>query len=272
MRMKPGRVALAFFLLGCSSVGPREKRTGATEPRAPQAAATPAAAPASAPDAASPSLPFSPATALSRLETASIVGRVGSFYAAPFPFECDFAIETVRRPSDLPETSRMHLVFAEPGRFHASFSTGEVMVGDGHDWETIHPTGAMVIHVVPKIPPVHCPIGQAYFCGAHELIERFSFVAYPGATIDAPGMDVLVGEKRRFREEKLLLFVEATGEVKRSVVVDASGNRQRFDTLGCTMRTPAPPPALFKRQSRPPPPSTSASTPSRPVRPLIGLP
>lgn len=60
--------------------------------------------------------------------TAATVAQVESFYATAAPLECDFTIERDVKSHDMRTTSKMHLVFAGPGRFRASFSTGQIWI------------------------------------------------------------------------------------------------------------------------------------------------
>ena len=172
--------------------------------------------------------------------------RIERFYAAALPIACDVDIESFVAPHrGARQRSRMHLVFVRAGRFHATFSTGEVLIADGQRETIFDPRSQQV--TTRSIAIDHCPSALAPLCGAGFLTAPLSFTAYDGAAMNAPGLDVLVGTPRRPQAglSKLLLYANAAGEVKRMLAVDGTGARYRYDMIACTHHvTPAPAPAL----------------------------
>ena len=88
--------------------------------------------------------------------------------------------------------------------------------------------------------------------------------------MNAPGLDVLVGKPLTPSPaiNSLLFYVDANGEVKRSLFVTPSGDRQRYDVVSCTQRM-KPVPSLFSFSAPSsvalaPPPAPSILTASLP--------
>ena len=81
---------------------------------------------------------------------------------------------------------------------------------------------------------------------ADSLRQHLSLVGFAGAAMNAPGMDVLVGTPRTpiAAASRVLYFAKASGEVTRTLVVEANGDRERYDTIACTTNA-SPPSSLF---------------------------
>jgi hypothetical protein len=112
----------------------------------------------------------------------------------------------------------------------------------------------------------HCPIAFSYAAGPGVLARHLQLLAYPGVSMNAPGLDVLVGQPLTPSPimSRLLFYVDANGEVKRSLFVTPSGDRQRLDVVSCTPRV-KPKPSLFAFSPPPfvvlvPPPGASLLT------------
>ena len=76
------------------------------------------------------------------------------------------------------------------------------------------------------------PAALSFLTGTGKLGDSFTFVMYPGASMNFPGGNVLVGtpKKESAAYTKVLFYVDAsTNHVRRALIVDAQGNRNRFD-------------------------------------------
>jgi outer membrane lipoprotein carrier protein len=76
------------------------------------------------------------------------------------------------------------------------------------------------------------PAALSFLVGGGKLDTVFDFQMYPGATMNFPGGDVLVGTPKQPTPAytKVLFYVDsATSQVRRVLIVDGQGNRNRFD-------------------------------------------
>ena len=85
------------------------------------------------------------------------------------------------------------------------------------------------------------PAALSFLTGTGKLGDSFTFVMYPGASMNFPGGNVLVGtpKKESAAYTKVLFYVDAsTNHVRRALIVDAQGNRNRFDFVNPKVNVP----------------------------------
>jgi outer membrane lipoprotein carrier protein len=76
------------------------------------------------------------------------------------------------------------------------------------------------------------PAALAFLTGQGKLSDAFSFELYDGEKMNFPGGKVLVGSPRQPTPayQKVLFYVDAnTAQVRRVLILDGQGNRNRFD-------------------------------------------
>jgi hypothetical protein len=97
--------------------------------------------------------------------------------------------------------------------------------------------------------------------------------AYPGAVMNAPALDVLVGSPRAPSAgvQKLLFYADPGGAVKRMMLVDAGG-RERHDVIACTKVTAPVGPLLGAVAAPAPAPIPRSAPQAFPVSLLTPLP
>jgi hypothetical protein len=227
--------SLAWAIVGCG---------GPTLVAAPMSATAPQPAISASPDG--PPAPQAPPTAAlgttSRAvpSAAALAARIESFYASAAPFECDFDVETRTRLSDDAQKSRLHVTFARPGRFRIPLPNGTVLLVDAQRETVFHPTSQRARQ--RAVATDHCPIALSYAASPGSLGRHLALRSYSGATMNAPGLDILVGTAPAGSPslDKLVFYADETGLVKRALFLLPTGGRQRYDLVACTMHVNAP--------------------------------
>jgi hypothetical protein len=266
-------VLLTVPLLACGGVSYVEAPT-APAPPPPESdvraivASEPAAAVSSVPASIVVTPPSSAAPApLSAGAVAGFVARTTSFYAAAGPFACDLNVETTdgaRPPKAQAKTNlRLRLTFERPGKLQVAFSTGAVLVVNAGMLYLAEPTSRQLLQA--PVAADYVPLAFAY-AGA-SFGSRAAFTGYDGAVLNMPGYELVVGPPSApaLGVQKVLFFGDASGEVKRTMLIADKGERQRLDVIQCMMHIAPPPPSLFVPPSGPWAARTSAS-------PLLGVP
>jgi hypothetical protein len=171
-------------------------------------------------------------------------------------------------------SSKLHLTFVQPGEFHLLYATGEIVMVTRQTMTIFDPKTQQQVFTQP-VAANFCPMAFAYAGGAGSLSQHLSFVSYPGAQMNAPGTEILVGTPTvpSNTTSKALFYADPkTGEVIRTMIVTPTGDRQRFDAVKCTMNIPPPPPRLFAPptpQPPPAPPSPGTPRPAIPPSPIV---
>lgn len=188
--------------------------------------------------------------------------RIESFYAQAAPFECDLDVETLVTARTTTQRSRVHVVFERAGRFHVAMPGGSFLLVDRGIQTLFDPMTSGLNQ--QSVAVGHCPVALSYAAGAGVLAQHLDMQAYAGVSMNAPGLEILVGSPLAPSPaiNRVLFFADANGQVRRSLFVTPWGDRQRYDLVSCTQRI-KPPPSLFVFSTpsfagpAPPPPAPS---------------
>jgi hypothetical protein len=219
------------ILTGCSGapVAPQAPMTTEPLPRGPPS-------PPVADDASQRSAPAPPqwAQPLSSAATAALAASVDTFYRNAATLECDFAVEQYLKARAKRTAWQTHASFVVPGRFDATLSDGGVVVAGGSVLAAYDPVARQWF--AASVAPDFVPIALGHFAGNGSLTRRLGFVAYPGAAMNAPSLEILVGSPKVSSAtlSKLLLYADSSGEVRRTLILAPNGDRQRWDVLSCS--------------------------------------
>jgi len=187
-------------------------------------------------------LPPAPRPAPCNLELAYLVDAL---YAPIVSFRSRFDQELV--VGALGSTTRSHgtLVVAKPGKMSWSYDDPENsrIVSDGQTVSVYEAPNKHLFRVPLDSSPY--PGAFAFLTGQAPLTALFDLVARNGeATADSPGICLLVGTPRALTRayQKVLFHVDrATLEVRRVVIVDRAGDRNRIDLVDPSMDVPVDP-------------------------------
>ena len=88
------------------------------------------------------------------------------------------------------------------------------------------------------------PMALSFLTGTGKLADNFDFELMSGQTMKFPGGDVLVGTPKQATAAyaKVLFYIDAaTSQVRRVLIIDGQGNRNRFDFANPRINEPVPP-------------------------------
>jgi len=215
-----------------------------------------AQAPAPAP---APAAPPSPA-ALPAAQAVATLGKVQAFYDKTTSFQSDFTQEFFVKLHNLKKQSKGKVTFAKPGKMHWEYSEPKDnrVVSDGAILKVYEAANKQMFE--QNVDKSQYPAALSFLVGGGKLGDVFAFELYAGTAMGFPGGEVLVGTPKTPTPayQKVLFYVDAqTSQVRRVLIVDGQGNRNRFDFENPRVND-AVPPERFKFV---PPPGTQVVRP-----------
>lgn len=221
-------ITLAIALGGVHGTGVQVKAQGAPQPRA-----TP---PVAAPPAPAPGPPAQPATARDeRLVAAS----VQTFYDQTRDVNASFHQTYVNKLYQRTDRSHGRVVFKKPGKMRWDYAepNGKVIVSDRDRLLVYEPgdAGEKGQVIEQAISRAQLPAAMAFLTGVGRLVDDFTFRLLDSAREGFTGGDVLELRAKvpSPHYDRILFYVESRPEVRglvrRLVIIDAEGNRNRFD-------------------------------------------
>lgn len=164
--------------------------------------------------------------------TAQTVAKVQAFYDSTTSFVSPFTQEFFVKSHNVRKESKGKVVFSKPGKMAWEYETpaGNRVVSDGTTLKVYEAANKQLFE--QTIDKSQYPAALSFLTGTGKLGDAFNFVMYPGASMNFPGGNVLVGtpKKENAAYTKVLFYVDAsTYHVRRALIVDAQGNRNRFD-------------------------------------------
>jgi outer membrane lipoprotein carrier protein len=174
---------------------------------------------------------------------APVVANVQKFYDGTNTFSADFAQTYTVKAYNQTKNSTGHVIFNKPGKMDWTYKdpAGNRVVSDGTTvWVYEAANKQMYQQTVTQ---AQYPAALAFLTGQGQLAKLFNFTMCPGATMQFPGGDVLVGTPvtPNAAYEKVLFYVDqATSQVRRVLILDGQGNRNRFDFNTPVVNQPVP--------------------------------
>ena len=220
------------------------------------ALASPALAQGTAPSAAAPPAP----TPASPAATTTVVNKVQAFYDSTTSFSSPFTQEFFVKSHNVKKNSTGKVLFSKPGKMAWDYDTpaGNRVVSDGTTLKVYEAANKQMFE--QAIDKSQYPAALSFLTGTGKLTDAFTFVMYDGNAMGFPGGQVLVGspKKETAAYTKVLFYVDtATSHVRRALIVDAQGNRNRFDFTDPKVNVPVPSDAFVLN----PPPGTQVIKP-----------
>jgi outer membrane lipoprotein carrier protein len=199
-KLAPALLATAFALLALCASG---ERTSAAQPQ----------------DTAAP-----------RVEEA--VTAVQAFYDKSKTFRSDFQQKFWVKAYNQEKTSRGRVVFAKPGKMNWEYDDPKDnrVVSDGTTIRVYEANNRQMFE--QAIDKSQYPAVLSFLTGTGRLGDTFTFEIAGGSSMNFPGGYVLVGTPKVSTPAytKVLFYVDAaTSQVRRVMVIDGQGNRNRFD-------------------------------------------
>jgi outer membrane lipoprotein carrier protein len=211
--------------------------------------------PPSPPPAPSPSSGAAGQSAVTQAVT-----QVQAFYDKSSTFKSDFQQKFWVKAYNQEKSSRGHVTFAKPGKMDWVYDDPKDnrVVSDGTVIKVYEAANKQEFE--QPIDKSQYPAALSFLTGTGKLTDSFDFELVSGDEMKFPGGYVLVGTPKQATPaySKVLFYVDtATSQVRRVMVIDGQGNRNRFDFVNAKVNEPVTP-GQFTFS---PPPGTSVVRP-----------
>ncbi len=207
---------------------------------------------------------FAQQAAAAAPETAPTVDQavlnVQAFYDKSTTFKSDFQQKFWVKAYNHEKTSSGHVTFAKPGKMEWVYDDpkNNRVVSDGKIIRVYEASNKQMFE--QPVDTTQYPAALSFLTGVGKLSDSFDFQILPGAEMKFPGGYVLVGTPKQptTAYTKVLFYVDAaTSQVRRVMVIDGQGNRNRFDFASPRVNEPVAPTQFTFT----PPPGTSIVRP-----------
>jgi outer membrane lipoprotein carrier protein len=173
----------------------------------------------------------------------AIAARVQAFYDQTKTFQAGFKQEYFIRMHDQHRTSEGRVAFEKPGKMSWKYDqpNGNRVVSDGRTLKVYDRENQQMFE--QPVDKSQYPAALAFLMGQGELTRSFTLRLLDPATVKFEGGWVLEGTPKDATPayQKVLLYVDtATSQVRRVLILDAQGNRNRFDFNNPLVNTPVP--------------------------------
>jgi outer membrane lipoprotein carrier protein len=165
---------------------------------------------------------------------AQAVACVQQVYDQSQTFATDFSQKFWVKAYNQEKSSHGHVTFAKPGKMHWTYddpqSTGNRVVSDGVVIKVYEANNKQMYE--QPIEKSQYPAALSFLTGTGKLSDSFNFEVFPGDQMKFPGGIVLVGTPKAATPaySKVLFYVDSgTSQVRRVMIIDGQGNRNRFD-------------------------------------------
>lgn len=223
---------------------------GVASPAAAQAPAQPVPAPA----------PAAPAPPAQTPAATALADKVQAFYDKTTSFSSDFVQEYLVKSHNLKKTSKGSVLFAKPGKMAWDYAepAGNKVVSDGATLKVYEAANKQLFE--QSVQKSQYPAALSFLTGTGKLKDSFAFEVVAGDKMGFKGGSVLVGSPKDPTPAftKVFFYVDdATSQVRRVLILDAQGNRNRFDFVAPRINEPVD----AKRFAFVPPPGTTIVRP-----------
>ncbi|MGA7120967.1 MAG: outer membrane lipoprotein carrier protein LolA [Polyangiaceae bacterium] len=219
-----------------------------------------AAASAVYPGSSEAQSPASPGPASPAASVAPAVAAVQAFYDKSQTFKSDFEQKFWVKAYSQEKTSRGHVTFAKPGKMDWVYvdPKDNRVVSDGSVIKVYEAANKQMYE--QPVAKSQYPAALSFLTGTGKLADAFDFDLVSGQELKFPGGYVLVGTPKQTSAAyaKVLFYVDAgTSQVRRVMIIDGQGNRNRFDFENPRINEPVP----LNQFTFTPPPGTSVVRP-----------
>jgi outer membrane lipoprotein carrier protein len=215
-------------------------------------------APAAGAGAAQP--PAAAAPSCSGPTADQAVASVQAFYDRSATFKSDFQQRFWVKAYNQEKSSSGRVTFAKPGKMAWLYAEprDNRVVSDGNVIKVYDAANKQVFE--QPVDKSQYPAALSFLTGTGKLADSFGFELVCGDQMKFPGGYVLVGTPKQATPAyaKVLFYVDsATSQVRRVMIIDGQGNRNRFDFVNPQVNLPVPPSEFVFT----PPPGTSVVHP-----------
>lgn len=199
-------------------------------------------------------------TPLPAAKTDEVSLKVQAFYDKSTTFISDFTQEYFVKSHNIRKTSKGTVTFAKPGKMDWVYAEPKDnrVVSDGSILRVYEAANKQMYE--QAINKSQYPAALAFLTGSGKLRDVFDFQLFAGGEMNFPGGLVLVGTPKQPTPayQKVLFYVDtASSQVRRVLLVDGQGNRNRFDFANPRINEPV----KEERFKFSPPPGTQVIRP-----------
>ena len=171
-------------------------------------------------------------TALPAAQAQQVLTKVQNFYDKTTSFSSDFTQEFFVKSHNVKKQSKGHVTFAKPGKMFWEYSLPQDnrVVSDGAVLKVYEAANKQMFE--QNVDKSQYPAALSFLVGGGKLSDTFTFELYEGAAMNFAGGQVLVGSPKTPSPayQKVLFYIDGpTSQVRRVLIVDGQGNRNRFD-------------------------------------------
>lgn len=196
-----------------------------------------------APPPASPAPPPKPPAGVAALTPDQVAERVQAFYDKTRTFKAAFKQVYTAKAYDKTKEGVGTVILEKPGKMSWRYTNnGNRIVSDGKIIRVYEKANQQMYEQPLDKSPY--PAALAFLVGTGSLKDTFKLKKIDAAAANFEGGIVLVGEPREATPayQKIVLYVDAsTFQVRRVLLLDAQGNKNRFDFTSTEVNRPPPP-------------------------------
>ncbi|MBV9949786.1 MAG: outer membrane lipoprotein carrier protein LolA, partial [Myxococcales bacterium] len=190
----------------------------------------------------------------------AVVTKVQAFYDKTTSFKSEFTQEFFVKSHGIKKQSKGTVTFAKPGKMHWAYSEPKDnrVVSDGNVIKVYEASNKQMYE--QPVAKSQYPAALSFLTGTGRLADSFDFQLVSGQDMKFPGGYVLVGTPKQATPaySKVLFYVDqGTSQVRRVMIIDGQGNRNRFDFLNPRVNEAVP----TSQFNFVPPPGTSVVHP-----------
>lgn len=184
-----------------------------------------------------------PAKPAAKGPTAEEIGKkVQAFYDSLKTFKATFAQTYTIKIQNVKKESKGKVTFEKPGKMNWVYDApnGNRVVSDGTTIRVYEKENEQMYETPVKTSQY--PAALAFLMGKGQLIKDFDLRLLDAAQMKFEGGYVLEGTPKEATPayQKVLLYVDGqTSQVRRVLILDAQGNRNRFDFSAPVVNQPA---------------------------------
>ncbi len=171
-----------------------------------------------------------------------IVNRVQAFYDKTSTFKAGFKQRYVVKAYDKTKDSAGSVIFEKPGKMSWRYtSNGNRVVSDGTLIKIYEKENKQMYE--QQLAKTQYPAALSFLTGQGKLKQNFKFSKQDSKQMKFESGYVLAGDPLQptAAYERVFFYVDAqTYQVRRVLIIDAQGNRNRFDFVTSEVNTKAP--------------------------------
>jgi outer membrane lipoprotein carrier protein len=168
-----------------------------------------------------------------------VATRVQNFYNQTRTFQAEFKQEYFVKAHNQRKVDEGRVIFEKPGKMSWTYPNGNRVVSDGHTLKSYQRENQQMFE--QAVDKSQYPAALSFLMGQGELTKSFTMRLLDAAAMKFEGGYVLEGTPTDPTPayQKVLIYVDvATAQVRRVLILDAQGNRNRFDFENPIVNTP----------------------------------